>query len=295
MNKFLVLILSLGFMVGCQQTPTKVYQSTPVQIKEGEKKTSEIQISDKTVIVDARPAFDYSVSHLNGSIPLRPEDFTQREEKFKGLLDLDRFALARRLARLGISPETPVVVVGRGLKGDGEEGRVAWTLKRLGVKDVRFAAIDFFSIPLSTAEAPPKNSVAIWKPVEDESLEVSREQFMKDIMKPRAGGDATVVIDVRRSDEYLGKVVSDRRVKGAPDIGAINIPWNEFFLSNGLRNESIKSRLEGIGIHSQQRIYVISNRGYRSAAVTLALRELGYSKASNFAGGYVELLNSKNK
>jgi rhodanese-related sulfurtransferase len=30
--------------------------------------------------------------------------------------------------------------------------------------------------------------------------------------------------------------------------------------------------------------------GTESAAVTMALRELGYTKAANFAGGYVELV-----
>lgn len=278
------------FAVGCQQAPTKVYQSTPTQVKNIG--TSEIPIMEQTVIVDARPAFDYSVSHINGSIPLRPEDFTQREEKFRGLLEGDHFALARRLARLGMSPETPVVVVGRGLQGKGEEGRVAWTLKRLGLKNVRFAAIDYFSIPLSNAEAPPKANVTIWKPEEDESLEVSRKDFVQAFTKPRLTNDSPIIIDVRPSDEYLGKV-SSHLVKAPPDIGAINIPWTEFFRQNGLRNESVKSKLESIGVTSNRVIYVVSNQGIESAAVTMALREMGYNKAANFAGGYVELMAGK--
>lgn len=280
------------FMVACQQAPTKVYQTSPTQTKEGAGK-GEIQLSPQTVIVDARPAFEYSVSHLNGSILLRPEDFNQKEEKFRGLLDLDHFTLARRLARLGIGPETPVVVVGRGVQGHGEEGRVAWTFKRLGLHNVRFAAIDYFSIPLSSAEAPPRENVAIWKPEEDESLEVTRTDFLKAVVKPKSPAvGPIVIIDVRPSEEYLGKV-SSSQVKTPPDIGAVNIPWTHFFRQNGLLNESVKSKLEAIGITTDKTIYVVANQGQESAAVTLALREMGYAKAANFAGGYVELMAGK--
>lgn len=288
MRNLIVLILSFVFWVGCQQAPTKVYQSQPVTAKGG---SSEIMITDQTVIIDARPAFEYTVAHLNGSIHLRPEDFTQKETPFQGLLDPDHFALARRLARLGITPDTPVVVVGRGLEGKGEEGRMAWTLKFLGVKDVRFADIEYFSLPLSTAEAPPRAHAPIWKPVVDESLEVSKaevQNVMKTVKRPNE--PRTVIIDVRPSEEYLGKTAKAKTA--TIDIGAINIPWTEFFTPKGLVHETVRSKLESVGITTDREIIVIANQGVESAAVTLALRELGYKKAANFSGGYV-LLNSK--
>jgi thiosulfate/3-mercaptopyruvate sulfurtransferase len=207
--KSLSLILIFGFtLLGCQQTPTKVYQQVPTSAKGADPLA--IAITDKTVIVDARPAFEYSVSHLNGAINLRSEDFTQRETPFLGLLELDLFQLTRYLGRIGIGPNTPVVVVGRGPQGAGEEGRVAWTLKYLGVKDVKFASIDHFSLPLTSAEAPPKASVTIWKPEVDESLQISKDDFVAEMKKPRTTADAPVIIDVRSSEEYLGKVTSSQ-------------------------------------------------------------------------------------
>jgi thiosulfate/3-mercaptopyruvate sulfurtransferase len=286
MKNRILLLFSLGLFVGCQQAPTKVYQTVPTQVKEAESK--EIKITDKTVVVDARPAFEYTMAHLNGAINLRPEDFTQREAPFFGLIDKDVFGLARYLARKGISPETPVVVVGRGLKGAGEEGRVAWTLKYLGIPNVQFANIDYFSMPLTSAEAPPREPKVIWKPVLDESLLVSRSEWVRAMMSPRADQNSTVLIDVRPSEEYLGKV-SSPSVKPPPDIGAINVPWTEFFQRNGLVNEAVKSKLQSIGITPERKIMVIANKGIESAAVTLALRELGFTKAANYAGGYVEL------
>lgn len=287
MRNILLLLLALNFWLGCQQSPTKVYETQQVTAKGGAQEPGKIEITSSTIIADARPAFEYTVAHLNGSIALRPEDFTQKKAPFQGLLEMDHFSLTRRLARLGISPETPVVVVGRGPKGAGEEGRVAWTLKYLGVKDVRFAAIDYFSLPLSTSEAPPKKNAVIWKPELDESLLVSKEDFQAAIKDKSA-----LIIDVRPSEVYLGKAGApvEKKLK---DIGAINIPWTEFLTPKGLTNTAIRPRLESVGITPQKRIYVISERGVESATVTLALRELGYAKASNFAGGYLQLSSTK--
>jgi thiosulfate/3-mercaptopyruvate sulfurtransferase len=282
---FLVLI----FFTGCQQAPTKVYESQPVSPKSAD--SHEIAITEKTVILDARPAFEYTVAHLNGSIQLHPDEFTQNESPFLGLLEADHFALARRLARLGIAPETPVVVVGKGPKGTAEEGQLAWILRYLGVKDVKYAAIDYFSLPLSTAEAPPHQNEVIWKPQENESLEVSKQNFIKELKTAKTATDAAVIIDARAANEYL----ADSKDKKHLEIGAINIPWTEFLTAKGLPNEAIKARLESIGITANRKIYVIANKGVESALVTLVLRDLGYEKAANFSGGYLQLLSKKSK
>lgn len=281
-------LFAAGFMVSCAQGPTKVYQTSPVQ-KAEDKVTGEltdIVITEDTVIVDARPAFEYSLAHLSGAIGIRPEDFNQKEKAFLGHLDKDLYFHSRRLARLGISPDTPVVVVGRGVMGAGEEGRVAWTLEYMGVKNVRFTSIDYFKLPLVTAESEPRKPETIWKPQEDPSLLVGRKAFLKASMKPT---ENTVIIDARPTAEYLNKVKSEH-VKSAPDIGAINIPWTEFFDAKGMTNPKIKEKLQSVGITPEKTIYVIGNQGIESAAATMALRELGYQKAANFAGGYLELI-----
>jgi thiosulfate/3-mercaptopyruvate sulfurtransferase len=181
--------------------------------------------------------------------------------------------------------------VGRGLQGGGEEGRVAWTLRYLGVQNVKFASIDYFSMPLTAAEAPPKAPAVIWKPEINEDLQISRSEFVHEMMSPRMDTNATVIVDVRPAEEYLGKV-SSKSVKPPPDIGAINIPWTEFFARNGTVNDSIKTKLQSLGITENRKILLIANKGIESAAVTLALRDLGYSKARNFSGGYLELTAS---
>jgi thiosulfate/3-mercaptopyruvate sulfurtransferase len=279
-------ILSLPILLlllGCQLAPTKVYESNSPKTKDSQ----EIAVTEQTVFVDARPAFEYSVSHLNGAIPLRPEDFTQRETPFLGLLELDLFSLTRHIARLGIAPDSPVVVVGRGPEGKGEEGRVAWTLKYLGVKNVRYAAVSYFTRPLTASEAPPRPNATIWKPEVDESLVISRAEVIREIKKTHQVSEAPVIVDVRPSDEYL------KPKAGTPDFGTINIPWTEFLTSKGLPKLEMKAKLEAIGVTANRKVILISNQGIESAAVTLVMRDLGYSKATNFSGGYLELLSKK--
>ncbi len=289
-------LLILVFLSACQILPTKSYDAQPIQQKD---LISNIPvITEQTVLIDARPPFEFALSHLNGSVNLRWEDFSQRTKPFNGLLELDHFALARRLATYGISPTTPVVVVGRSWRGEGEEGRLAWTLKVLGVQNVGFAGIESFSQARTKNEAPPRKSEAIWKPQTDETLTVERDLFVKKIMKPSVGDTDSVnvsvkVIDVRNEAEYLGKDSSSPFSKSAPDIGAINIPWIQFFDAKGIVNQKLALKLQQIGISKNQTIFVIDNFGIRSAAVTLALRQMGFEKTANFAGGYMELLGRK--
>lgn len=286
--KLWILSAVLFALVGCQQTPTRVYESQPVQVKEGTAEIKDIRFTSKTIFIDARSPFEYSLSHLNGSMNVRPEEFTQKELPYLGVLETDRFALTRWLARKGISPDSAVVVVGKGLSGKGEEGRVAWNLKLLGVKDVQFASIEHFSLPMSNAEAPPREPVTLWKPEGDDTLEVVRADFLAVVHSPKTNPSSALILDVRSEDEYLGKVkVFEKEV---PDVGGMNIPWTEFFDAQGLVKTSVKDRLAAVGVQTDRRLLVISNQGVESAAVTLALRKLGYNRATNFAGGYQELV-----
>jgi thiosulfate/3-mercaptopyruvate sulfurtransferase len=275
-------------LIGCQtQPPTKSFDQQAVKEKAG------IVLTEKTVIIDARPPFEYSMAHLNGSMNMRWDEFTQRDVPYKGLLEVDLFFLSRRLARYGIAATTPVVVVGRGLQGDGEEGRLAWTLKVLGIQDVHFASLDSFSLSLTKDEAPPKPAAVIWKPIVDDSLRVDRNTFLNAAMSKDAKRAQYAIIDVRSEAEYLGKDTRSPYANTAPDLGAINIPWNQFFNADDSVKVSMATQLEQVGIDKDKTIYVIDNLGVRSAAVCLALRDLGFSKSANFAGGYMELLGTR--
>ncbi len=274
MKKY-ILVIALIILSACQQKPTKVVVQEPV-ISEGV--TAEKLLKEKVVILDARPAFEFNLAHVPGAINVRWEDFSQNNPRSRGLLQGDLFALARRLSLVGIDPDTKVVVLGKGAQGGGEEGRVAWTLKVLGVKDVYTLLHTSYREMNTTKETPLVQNKPYWKPQENESLIAEIKDFKKQIAKPGA-----VILDVRSSQEFaLRNLSTDKGVKAS----VYNVDWKEFFDGKGLPQSKIEGVLREKGIPKEATIFVVSNHGVRSGAVTYALQFLGYKNVSNVAGGY---------
>lgn len=274
MKKY-ILVIALIILSACQQKPTKVVVQEPV-ISEGV--TAEKLLKEKAVILDARPAFEFNLAHVPGAINVRWEDFSQNSPRSRGLLQGDLFALARRLSLVGIDPDTKVVVLGKGAQGGGEEGRVAWTLKVLGVKDVYTLLHTSYREMNTTKETPLVQNKPYWKPQENESLIAEIKDFKKQIAKPGA-----VILDVRSSQEFaLRNLSTDKGVK----VSVYNVDWKEFFDGKGLPQSKIEGVLREKGIPKEATIFVVSNHGVRSGAVTYALQFLGYKNVSNVAGGY---------
>jgi thiosulfate/3-mercaptopyruvate sulfurtransferase len=301
----LVACISLSF--SCATKPTKAYENQQRQMKPaaaGELAGEQIVLTEQTIVLDARAPFEYSLSHIPRAINVQWTDFTQKEEAYRGVLLADRFELTRRLARLGIAQNSEVVVVGKGLSGGGEEGRLAWTLAYLGLDNVRAVPISYFKGHVSNIEAKPLPPAVIWKPVIDESLLVTRQELLyvldnRGVYDPISYGEKArprlyKIIDVRTSREYLGKEGVGMQTP-IPNMEAINIPWNEFFDPTGRANPEIAQRLHEVGVTKDQRIILISDDGLRSAAVTMALRSMGFKGAGNYAGGLKELVASAGK
>jgi 3-mercaptopyruvate sulfurtransferase SseA len=278
---FTIVLLLLS--AGCQTKPTQTYETKENFTKKPEGPQGAV-LSEQTVIVDARPAFAFALSHPSRAISLQWADFTEKEAPFEGYLEKDLFFHARRLARMGIGPDSDVLILGSGRAGNGEEGRLAWTLRRMGLTKVRFASLDSIRASMTNEAQPPPAEVPIWKPVPDESLEIKRADAMADIQKFKAG---ITVLDVRSEKEYLQDADLFNKLNLMPKL--INVPWTEFLSEAGTPQAQLEARLKSIGIDKSDRIYVIDERGVKSAGATLILRDLGFTKATSWTGGFREL------
>lgn len=288
----------------CQTKPTRTADNTERKVDFSKLAGKPIEITATTVIVDARPAFDYSTAHIPKSVPLAWSDFTEAEPAQKGILQADIYAIARRLARSGISPDSHVVVVGRGMGGSGEEGRVAWMLAYLGVTNVQFAAIDSLKPRfVNTVETASPAAVPIWKPVPQRSLNASRQELLLAINE-RAATKPVIysegqparrlkIIDVRSEKAYLGKEGLGA-VRHIPNMDALNVPWTQFFTSSLRPNVEIGAKIKAIGITPADRILVVDEAGVSSAAVVMALRAMGFDNAANVSGGLTDLMSATN-
>lgn len=272
-----IFLSALVFLVSCQQKPTKVTVQEPLI---SETLTAEALMKNQPVILDARPAFEFNLAHAPGAINVRWEDFSQNNPKSRGLLQTDLFALARRLSLVGVSPETKVLVLGKGRLGAGEEGRIAWTLKVLGVKEVYTLLHTSYREMNTTKEAPLTQNKPYWKPEVAENLIIDFKEFKNISEVEKKDG---VIIDVRSAQEFALRNLTQSKGIKAP---VLNIEWKDFFDDRGLPNKKIESVLSEKGVTKDTRVIFISNHGVRSGATTYVLQYLGYKKAQNFAGGY---------
>jgi thiosulfate/3-mercaptopyruvate sulfurtransferase len=282
-----VFILLAFFWMGCQSGPTKVFENQPQRLKTPKLTQADLS-SAGAVILDARSALDFESSKVPNSINVQWTDFSQKKHPFTGLLDVDLYRAARRLAQLGIDPDTEVIVVGNVHSGNGQEGRLAWTLKYLGINSIKIDSIENYDRPVQNYAEQSLKPRPIWKPKYNEVYHIDLKDFKRKL-KAFAKRES-VLVDVRSEAEYLGKA-DDHVSKNAPDMGAINIEWKKFLKSDGSIDEGIKDIFNQLGLKTDQEIVFISNVGVRSALATFVAQELGYKKARNFAGGYTLILN----
>lgn len=296
-NFYLASIAALIFiLVGCQLAPTKTKDSRTVPRESFAKgHLKPVEISDKTVLLDARAAFEYGLSHVPGSVRVGWEDFTEGGSQRSGILVHDLNKAAKKLALLGITKDTPVVVIGKGREGSGEDGRLAWTLHFLGVKNVQTVHIAYFRSKLTQSETEPRENAADWKADPRDSELIPLEEIKK-IMVTRTPHDEKKLqlIDVRSQEEYFAKS-TDGSTYLSPEMPAVNVPWSEFIDHMGRPDPKIMQKLKAIGIGENDRILLISQKGARSAAALMALYELGYRNVAHFNGGYNELVKHRVK
>lgn len=278
-----LLLAALIALVGCQSKPTKITESQSREfdlvISKSEKP---LKLDDNMIILDARPAFDFGLSRVVGSHHFPWENLVENAKT--GELIKDRRKLSQRLSLFGLTPDKPVVVVGRGPEGQGEEGRLAWTLLYLGFQDVQTASVNMFRKNLTQMSTPvPKNEM----PADLEpniAMVTSEKDFKRLAADPKYRMENRIwIVDVRSEKEYFNK---DPKVKSQPDIRALHIEWKEFFTDLGRPNSALRKRLKNLGVGEGDRIILVSQRGDRSGAAAYALIAMGFKKVENYLSGF---------
>ncbi|MBL7543984.1 MAG: hypothetical protein JNL11_09215 [Bdellovibrionaceae bacterium] len=310
--KSVFLILAVVIFNACQVKPTHVTEKKAVQANIQELRT---KLNKNTVILDTRDAVEFYVSKVPGSILVEWKDFSMNIPSAEGVLDNDPLNITRRLALWGISPESEVIVLGKVFEKDqtqpGKFGRVAWMLKEMGVTNVKTFNYDLFKREVfGLNEALPENK-DFWMPVVDTRSEIKFDEFQRIIypfnyqfkfytlsrLDEKAGlrvgrfkNSKIHFIDVRSEKEF-----KDVSLKSLDENFPLeNISWEQFYTPEGIVNFDLKKTLKSRGIEEGDVIILISTHGVRSGAVTFALREMGYTEARNFSGGYNYLDNSMN-
>lgn len=270
MNIFSKILIGIGLLAvflseGCQTAQTRLTEEREVKSKAAQ----EI-LSKNVVLLDARPPFNVAAEPIAQAIPIQWRDFATRQAPFENALDADLFFHARRLARMGIGPDTPVIVLGRGASGEGEEGRLAWTLRYMGVKDVKFMTADQFRFPTQNYPSPDRSAVPIWKPEIAEELLIDVKPFLEGVKENKfaiiAVENFVPVVQIPKPTE---------------------IPWDKI---SKLSPESRTKLLKDLLGAKSEKLVVVDSDGVKAASATLWLREAGY-QASCLCSGLKNLKN----
>jgi 3-mercaptopyruvate sulfurtransferase SseA len=286
------LALWLVVLTGCQIAPkTKVGESRRRDfVRVTEKSAKPLVISEMTVVLDTRSSFDYGLNHVLNSHRLPWSALAEQEASGEVLRDKHRAAV--RLALLGITPQTPVVVVGYGsAMGQGEEGRLAWNLLYLGFQDVQVTGVEPLRRQMTPNPTPAPQNVSPAKLDVRDDLQIGRDEFINLVAQPKLRLEKRIhIIDVRSEKEYVNKVHSLPGKGPLPDINAINIEWKQFYGPDGRPDLRFKDKLGALSILPKDRVIVISNRGVRSGAAAYALLAMGFERVQNFTGGWKSLM-----
>ena len=159
-------IVLIAAVAACAHEPTTLSEADQSVLDRSfqfEQSNRPVKITKDSVILDVRAVFDYETASLPDAVYINPAEFSLHS--FYGQDAQDKAtALARRLALMGITPFSHVVVMGYGSKGQGEEGRVALTLLAMGIERVQIVSENAVRGKFTSKPKNPRANQRYWEP-----------------------------------------------------------------------------------------------------------------------------------
>lgn len=292
--------------VGCASKPTQVVEKSQVLESAAgtglpESTVDGKPLNEEVVLLDARPAFVAAVSKIKQAQILDWRDFTRRVAPRPNALEGDLFFHTRRLARMGIAPETKVLVLGRGMEGDGEEGRLAWTLRYLGVARVDFQNVEDYRAQMQTHESPAPKEMPVWRPILNENMLETRAELIARVKS----GQKFYFVELTQKDREIRW--PDQMQWGAAQ--RVKFTQADFLRMVKTNPESLRSLFSGamptspatqsedptattspVEVHQ---LVVVDPAGEMAGYATAALRDLGFQASCACSGASEYIVEPK--
>lgn len=247
---------------------------------------------DKTVVIDVRKAPLYLLGHIDGAHNVDRNEFLATRDGVKSLIPTTG-EFDALLSRLGLTPDTPVVVYAK--DDDPYAARLVWTFHAYGhtgafVLDGGYDKWNAEGRP--TAILPTSSPVAsVYRSSSQRDLRADKQQVLDSINQAEA-----LIWDTRRAEEFAGTEV--RADRGGHIPGATHLDWTSLQTEVGgvkvLKSEAdIRGLLAEHGISADREILPHCQTGIRSSYATLVLLGLGYGKVKNYDGSWLEWANDQ--
>jgi thiosulfate/3-mercaptopyruvate sulfurtransferase len=237
-------------------------------------------------VVDARPRGAYEAGHIPGAAWVNVADW---EKAFAA--GQDKKDWSPRVGKLSITLDTPVVVYDGGSAKDA--GRIWWTLRYWGVKDVRLLnggwhAWQVDKYPVSREEPRAGTEPAALEP-QAERLATKELVLEKVNDKDRR----VQLIDARTSEEFCGRAQTARRNGAIP--GAVHLEWSDALDLETKRfksPEELARLLKDAGIDPGRPAVTYCQSGGRASVMAFTLELMGARDVRNYYRSWAEWGNA---
>jgi thiosulfate/3-mercaptopyruvate sulfurtransferase len=245
------------------------------------------------ILVDASfGKTNYEANHLKGAIYVDLN--TQLSDIKPDAADGGRHPLptlqqfSERLGELGITPDSHVIVYDN-KNGGMSAARFWWMMTSIGhqkiqVIDGGINAAIASGFPISDENVTPEPTSPY--PIDGYKLPLSSLEEVEDV----AQRESHIVVDVRETDRYLGKVEPIDLVAGHIP-GAINIPFSENLDSDGKfkSSEDLQEKYQkAFGDTPSENIIVHCGSGVTACHTLLALAHAGMEIPKLYVGSWSE-------
>ncbi len=242
-------------------------------------------VAAEFVILDVRSEEAYEKEHLPGALRVN-------HDAWKGAFGdgQDAKAWGERIGRLGIGPDTKVVVYDERVK---DAGRVWWILRYWGVADARLLNggwKTWKSLGCPTSDRPPFP----FQPVRFAATPATERLMTMGQVLESLRGNRLPMIDTRSPDEFCG-IEKKKNNRGGAMPGAKHLDWTNlidpetqrFKKANELRRlfDNADIDLEGpLACHCQS--------GARASVMVFALELMGAKNVRHYYPGWSEWGNA---
>jgi thiosulfate/3-mercaptopyruvate sulfurtransferase len=236
-------------------------------------------------VLDTRSSSDWRAGHVRGSASIDWKD--HREGILRdGRLTADTQSLADALGKMGVDDHRPVLVMGAGKDGWGEEGRVFWMLDYLGHADVHIVD-GGWPIWTSRGGAVTVDAAAPrpgqFTPRPDPTKRTTLQEVADGL------GGSAVFWDTREQREYDGQTPY-LEPRGGHLPGAKHLWFHDLMRADGTLRErrELRTALASQGLTIDATVIPYCTGGVRSGFAYAVLRELGSTSVSNYDGSMWE-------
>jgi thiosulfate/3-mercaptopyruvate sulfurtransferase len=234
-------------------------------------------------IVDTRRRDEYAAGHIPGAVQVDVEVWREKSLAENGLKDAAYWS--KVIGDLGIAADSMVVVYGGTVPNTA---RVWWTLRYLGLEDVRMLngswepwGQKFYPIETQQSRITPAN----FEPDFREDMLAEKDHVKRGLSST---GRAVRVIDARSPGEYSGQDVQGPRGGHIP--GAIHLEWNEVLDDAGRFKTPAQLRelFNQRGLKPDDAIVTHCQSGGRASVTAYALTIAGFKDVRNYYCGWQE-------